>query len=173
MQLKLGKTFGEKIQTRFERFEMQVGVLNDASHKEPQERAGGANDFGNNLSSYAGGPVRKKSKANGPLTIAQVSAANRDRTGVNYLTEPFMKRDSEIIRFSEAFFKMATSNSASTLNRVRNLLQAIVRNPILRGEYGKQARSTTREKGFYRPMIDTGQLFKAIQAEVKVTGRRV
>ncbi len=51
--------------------------------------------------------------------------------------------------------------------RCENLLQAIVRNPILRGEYGKQGRSTTRTKGFYSPMIDTAQLFKSIKASVK------
>lgn len=167
MRLKLGKNFGERVQARYDRFQMEVGVLEDGPHKQAMERQAGAENFQENIGRYAGGPVRKKSKEAGPLSIAAVSAANRERTGINYLTEPFKKKDSDIIKFSEAFFKMASGRSSSMKKRVENLLQAIVRNPILRGEYGKQARSTTREKGFYRPMIDTAQLFKAIRAKVQ------
>lgn len=166
MQLRVSKGFKERVQARYDRFRMEVGVLQDGPHKEPKERPPGANNFQANLSTFAGGPVRKKSTKAGPLTIAEVSAANRDRIGVNYLTEPFKRRDSNIIKFSEAFFRMASGKASSMQRRVENLLQAIVRNPILRGEYGKQARSTTREKGFYRPMIDTAQLFKAIKGKV-------
>lgn len=173
MQLKLGKNFAEKVQARYNRFNMEVGVLEDAPHKLPKERPPGAENFNANLTTYAGGPVRKKSSQAGPLTIAQVSEANRARTGKNYLTEPFKKHDAEIVKFSEAFFKMASGKGESMRKRVENLLQAIVRNPILRGEYGRQAKSTTREKGFYRPMIDTGQLFKAIRARVGVRSTRV
>lgn len=171
MQLKLSKGFAERVQARYDRFEMQVGVLQDGPHKAPLERPPGAESFNANLSSYAGGPVRKKSRQAGGLTIAQVSAANRDRLGVNYLTEPFKRKDSEIIKFSNAFFKMASGRATSMRKRCENLLQAIVRNPILRGEYGRQARSTTREKGFDRPMIDTAQLFKAIKGSVSIRPR--
>lgn len=166
MQLKLGKSFAEKVQARYDRFRMEVGILEDGPHKEPMERPGGPENFQKNLGTYAGGPVRKKSRVDGPLTVAGVSAANRDRLGINYLTEPFKKTDSDIIKFYNAFFKMASGRSNSMKKRVENLLQAIVRNPILRGEYGRQARATTKEKGFYRPMIDTAQLFKAIRARV-------
>jgi hypothetical protein len=51
-------------------------------------------------------------------------------------------------------------------------LQAIVRNPILKGEYGRNSRLTQKIKGFNRYMIDTAQLFKNIKADVKVKGRR-
>ncbi len=172
MQLKLSKGFAERVQARYDRFKMEVGILEDKPHKLPKERPPGAAGFNANLGTYAGGPVRKLGKA-GPLTVSQVSAANRDRLGINYLTEPFKKKDSTIIKFSTAFFKMASGRSTTMRRRVENLLQAIVRNPILRGEYGKQARSTTKEKGFYRPMIDTGQLFKAIKASVKAGPARV
>lgn len=166
MQMKLAPGFKERVNARFSRFQMEVGILEDAPHLNPAERTGGAQDFRSNLSTYAGGDVRKRSRIPGPLTIAEVSAANRERLGLNYLTEPFQKRDAEIIKFSEAFFKMASGKANSLRKRCENLLQAIVRNPILRGEYGKQARSTTKAKGFYRPMIDTAQLFKAIKASV-------
>jgi hypothetical protein len=173
MQLRLSKGFAERVQARYDRFRMEVGILEDKPHREARERQPGAEGFRENLSSYAGGPVRKTSRGSGGLTIAAVSAANRERLGFNYLTEPFKNRNSDIIKFSQAFFKMAAGRSGSMRRRVENLLQAIVRNPILRGEYGRQARSTTKAKGFYRPMIDTAQLFKAIRSKVSTRGRRV
>lgn len=145
---------------------MQVGILTDGVHKDPRERKGGAEGFRDNIGKYAGGDVRKLGR-NGTTSISEVSAANRERLGFNYLTEPFKNRSADIIKFSESFFKMASGRATSMRKRCENLLQAIVRNPILRGEYGRQAPSTTREKGFYRPMIDTAQLFKAIKASVR------
>ncbi len=161
-QLKLSRGFGEKMKGRFEKYEFEVGVIQDGPHKLPAERQAGAQNFSSNLGSYAGGPVRKKSRTAGPLTIAEVSAANRARLGINYLTEPFQRESSDIVKFFKSFLKLITGRTQ--IKRVENLLQAVVRNPILRGEYGRQARSTTREKGFYRPMIDTAQLFKSIKA---------
>lgn len=171
MELKLRKNFGQRVQARYDRFRMEVGVLNDGPYKLPKERPPGAENFSANLATYAGGPVRKLGKASG-VTIAEVSQKNRERLGFNYLTEPFRRKDDTILKFANAFFRMASGRSASMKRRVENLLQAIVRNPILRGEYGRQARSTTREKGFYRPMIDTGQLFKALKASVTTVGKR-
>jgi hypothetical protein len=54
----------------------------------------------------------------------------------------------------------------SEMKRVQNLLQAVIRNPILRGDYGRNAMSTARNKGFNRLFIDTGQFFRAIKAKV-------
>lgn len=171
MQLKLRKGFGQRVQARFDRFDMQVGILENDEHKEPRDRKAGFTD-NQNISSYAGGPVRKTGRS-GSVTLNEVSAANRARMDVNYLTDPFTKSDSNIIKFSQAFFKMASGKSASMKKRVENLMQAIVRNPILRGDYGVNSRITQKIKGFNRSMIDTAQLFKAIKASVKVKGRRV
>jgi hypothetical protein len=96
-----------------------------------------------------------------------VSQSNRERLGFNYLTKPFEERTSDIIKFSNEFFKLAFGRSQE--KRVVNLLQAIVRNPILRGEYGgPNSALTKRIKGFNRPMIDTAQLFKALRARIKI-----
>ena len=166
-KISLKSGFKERVQARFERFDMRVGVLSDGPHKEPRERLPGALNFSSNLGTFAGGRVRKTSRTSS-ITISEVSKANRERLGFNYLREPFKNRSATIIKFSEAFFKMASGRAASMSKRCENLLQAIVRNPILRGEYGKQTPSSTRSKGFYRPMIDTAQLFKAIKASIKV-----
>jgi hypothetical protein len=52
-------------------------------------------------------------------------------------------------------------------------LQAIVRNPILRGDYGKNKKETIKRKGFDRYMIDTGQFFNSIIARVTKKGKDV
>jgi hypothetical protein len=161
VELKLRKNFGERVQARYDRFRMEVGVLNDGPHKLPKERPPGAENFNANLTTYAGGPVRKLGKPSG-VTIAEVSAKNRERLGFNYLTAPFKNKSADIVKFTNAFFRFAFGRSQK--KRLENLLQAIVRNPILRGEYGSNAPLTKRIKGFDRKMIDTAQLFKAIKA---------
>lgn len=166
MQLKLDKRFQRKVNARYARFQMEVGILEDGVHKKPRPASAG-------LSAYAGGPIRKKATTAGELTIAEVSEAIRARMDVNYLTDPFKKRNSDIIKFSTHFFKMASGKSTSMLKRVENMMQAIVRNPILRGDYGSNAEVTKKIKTFDRFLFDTGQFFKAIRARVKIRGPRV
>lgn len=168
MKIQLDKRFTKKVQGMFGKYQFQVGVLQDAPHKEARrgERGKKGRDV---ISSYAGGPRRKVSNRESGLSIAQVSAENRKRLGFNYLTKPFEQRSSDIIKFTDSFFKLVFGRSEK--KRCENLLQAIVRNPLLRGEVGTQSLLTTTIKGFYRPMIDTAQLFKAIRARCKVVGR--
>lgn len=161
MQLTLDKRFRKKLQGRIEGYDFQIGVLKDKAYKLPMRDA--------SLGSYAGGPVRKRSPNKSGLTISQVSQENRERLGINYLSAPFKsKKNKDILRFLGVFFKVVTGRSKP--KRLENLLQAVVRNPILRGDYGPNARVTKRIKGFDRAMIDTGQLFRAIVSSVKKLG---
>lgn len=170
MRLALDKRFKKNLQGRFGKYDFQVGVLEDASYRTPRrgQRGLGGSDV---ISSYAGGPVRKASRQASGKTVAEISKANRDRLGFNYLSEPFKKKTADIIKFTNAFFKLAFGRSEK--RRAENLLQAIVRNPILRGEYGPNSELTKKIKGFDRGMIDTAQLFKALKAVCHVRGKRV
>lgn len=168
MLIQIDKRFQKKVQGMFGKYQFQVGVLEDGPHREARRGArglGGTDVIG----SYAGGPVRKKSRKDSGLSIAEVSRENRERLGFNYLTAPFAKKSSDIVKFSRSFFDLIFGRSQK--KRAENLLQAIVRNPILRGEYGPQGELTSKIKGFDRPMIDTAQLFKKITAKCKVVGR--
>ncbi len=161
--IELGKSFGQKLKGRVQAYRFEVGILQDDSYKKP--KVGKRGLHGDDVkATYAGGPVRKKSSIDSGKTISDVSKANRDRIGKNYLVEPFKRKSSDIIRFTEAFFKVI--GGSTQVKRLENLLQAIVRNPILRGEWGSNSDITKKIKGFDRPMIDTGQLFKAITAKV-------
>lgn len=169
MQLKLSKGFQQRVEGMFGKYQFEVGILEDGPHYEPRRGARGLKGQ-DVITNYAGGPVRKKSRKVGPLTIAQVSQANRERLGFNYLTEPFKKKSSDIIKFTNEFFRVVFGKSQK--RRAENLLQAVVRNPILRGDYGGNSALTKKIKGFDRKMIDTAQLFKAIKAICRVKGGR-
>jgi len=161
LNIKLDSRFKKNLAGRFGKFDFQVGILQDGPHKE-------ADEF-KPKGSYAGGPVRKKTRQTSGKTISQVSADNRARLGFNFYSKPFAKKSSDIIKFTNEFFKLAFGKSET--KRAINLLQAIVRNPILRQDYGSNSKITQKIKGFDRNMIDTAQLFKAIRATVNVRRR--
>lgn len=160
VQIKLDRSFMKQAKGKFEKYEFQVGILQDADHKKAMDAAAG-------LKSYAGGPSRKASNQSSGKTISEVSEDLRKRIGVNFYIHPFSsKKNQDVLNFVKSFFELCTGRTQST--RAENLLQAIVRNPILRGDYGKNTAQTVKIKGFNRFMIDTGQLFRAIRAKVKV-----
>lgn len=163
MILKLDSRFQKHVKGMFGKYKFEVGVLEDKSHKLPMRGARGLKGQ-DVISSYAGGPVRKKSSKDSGLAISDVSKSLRDHLGFNYLIEPFKKKSSDIVKFSNEFFKLIFGRSQK--KRAENLLQAIVRNPMLRGDYGPNGVITKKIKGFDRSTIDTAQLFKSIKAQV-------
>lgn len=163
MRLELGKSWGKKLQGRIERYDFEVGVFDDKPHMDPVVT--GRFDPPQ-LKNYAGGPVRRTSRQKGELSVAQVLVENMKRLNINILQRPFQERNSEILKFTAEFLKMVTSGKSS-IKRLENLLQAIVRNPILKQEYGPNKPATADAKGFDRHLFDTGQMFRAIKARVK------
>lgn len=186
--LKLDGRFQKRLRVVFQGYTADVGVLEDKPHKSPltmkevykrvRTQQTKTATLATRLafmkarfSQYAGGPTRKTSSSKTDGTIAEVSEKLRKQTGINFYTKPFkISNNTEILKFARSFVELFLRGGASA-KRVENLLQAIVRNPILRGDYGKNSQATAKSKGFNRYMIDTGQLFKNITA--KVRGRRV
>lgn len=163
MRLELGKSWGKKLQGRIERFDFEVGVFDDKPHMDPVVT--GRFDPPQ-LKNYAGGPVRRTSRQKGELSVGQVLIENMKRLNINILQRPFQERNAPILKFTAEFLKMVTSGKSS-IKRLENLLQAIVRNPILKQEYGANKPATADAKGFDRHLFDTGQMFRAIKARVK------
>lgn len=159
MKLELTKGFIRKLKNKTEGYQFEVGILDDGPHKKPIRWKNKSE-----LGEYAGGPVRRASSKYDEKSLNEISKELRDTSGHNYLVEPFKQTSSDIIQFTNTFFKYAFGRS--TEKRLTNLLQAIVRNPILRGEYGTNSALTQKIKGFDRYMIDTGQFFKAIKARL-------
>lgn len=167
MLIELDKRFKNNVRGIFGKYTFEVGVLEDGPHYTAAigKRGLRGQDV---IKQYAGGPARKlaRPQKQSGQTIAQVSKENRERLGFNYLTKPFEKKTSDVIKFTNEFFKFAFGHTEK--KRAENLLQAVVRNPILRGEYKKESALTQKIKGFSRPMIDTSQLFQAIRARCTV-----
>lgn len=161
--IKLAGNLRKELKGKFGKYTFEVGILKDAVHRKAKS----------NLlkTQLAGGPVRAKGKPSNK-SIAQVAQSLRAKTRINYLTRPFkVKKNEDILRFSKAFFKLCLGRGQK--KQVENYLQAIIRNPITRGDYGRNSRLTAKIKGFNRLMIDTGQFFRAITARTKVKGGNV
>lgn len=159
MKITLDKRFSKQAKGVFEKYEFQVGILEDAPHRKAKK----------GIKSYAGGPARKISSQASGLTISEVSERLRKHTGINFYTKPFnSKKNKDILAFIKVFFDLCAGRTEA--RRAENFLQAIVRNPILRGDYGSNSAVTVKIKGFDRFMIDTSQLFQSIKAKVKVRG---
>lgn len=163
MNIELGKSWSKKLKGKIESYQFEVGVLEDKPHRLPLEHGLFEKP---NLGSYAGGPVRKATRKDSDKTIGQVLVENMQRLNINLLQRPFQEKSSDILRFTEAFLRLVTESGMSE-KRVENLIQAIVRNPILKQEYGQNKSSTADMKGFNRHLIDTAQMFKEIKARVK------
>ncbi len=167
MKIKLNKNFKKHVKGRFEKYTFEVGVLTDAPHRSALRGAPGKKGQ-DVLTTYAGGPVRKTSRK-AYLKISEVSERLRKFLGFNYLQKPFLKKSSDLLKFTNEYFKLVAGKTQR--KRVENLLQAVVRNPMLRGDYGSNSKLAQAIKGFDRLTIDTGQLFKAIKARVKVRSK--
>lgn len=172
MLIKLDRRFKKRVQGMFGKYDFQVGVLNDKPHYKPKRGVPGLKGQ-EIIKTFAGGPAREQTRTPSGKSVSEVSASLRERLGFNYLTEPFRSRNksqADILRFSNEFFKLVFGRSQK--RRAETLLQAIVRNPMLRGDYGSNSPLTQRIKGFDRKTIDTAQLFKSILSVCKVKGGR-
>lgn len=168
MKIQLGSSWGKTIQRRVERVEFEVGVIDDSQHKDPVDQG----LFGiPQTTTYAGGPVRKTSRKSSGITTGEVLVQNMERLNRNILLEPFQKKNSEILKFTNYFLKYIVGRAGTSEKRIINLLQAIVRTPILKQEYGPNNATTADNKGFDRHLFDTGQMFRAIKARVIRRGR--
>lgn len=168
MNLKLGNKWLLKLQGRIEQYEFEVGVLEDRDHKNPVHAMLHQQP---DLGSYAGGPVRRMTRESSGKSVGDVLIANQERLNIDLLKRPFQDRSSEIIRFTTYFLRYVSEVKGTSIRRVENLIQAIVRNPILNQEYGKNTSITADAKGFDRHLIDTGQMFKGIKARAKRVGK--
>lgn len=71
----------------------------------------------------------------------------------------------QLAELVELFAKLAEQGDPTLIRRLENAARSIVRNPMLRKEYGDNADSTAKEKGFNHWGLNTGTLFKAIEAK--------
>lgn len=167
MRLKLDKRFKNNIKGVFEKYEFEVGILNDAKYRKAKrgERGQKGQDV---LTTFAGTKVRQATMKRTSTSMTEISREMRRE--YDYLQKPFKKMSTEMRRLIKDFFEFSFGRTEA--KRLENTLQAIVRNPILKRKYGSNSELTQKIKGFDHPMIDTAQFFKAIEAKVKRVRRR-
>lgn len=116
------------------------------------------------LKNFAGGPARKTSHHLSKTTTTDLAVNFEDRYGIfsKPATNPNNKDVITVVDdlLDEFFY------DKNLTKRIQNGAQAIVRNPILRGDYGDNTIKAVENKGFDRLMIDTGQFFNSIIADV-------
>jgi hypothetical protein len=157
----------EVLRGKIERFRFQAGVLEDRIYKLP----------GHGMKSLAGKKVRRVSGKASGMTISQVSASARKKLRFNYLTAAFKeknRKNADAMRMMRVFWDLVfKQGKISSKRRLENSIQAVLRNPLTRADYGRNKRTTAKIKGSNRKFIDTGQLFKALTAKVRIgSGRR-
>lgn len=165
MDVELKNSIISKLKSQIEGFEFEVGILDSGEqHYWAQPPKIGGQD---NLTTYAGMTIAKQYNATDGKTVAQVFIDVQTKAGIDLLGTPFNKKGSEIVEFMHSFLSLAFKRPGMNIKRVENLLQAVVRNPIMKGDYGQNTPMTVASKGFNHLFIETSQMFQAIKAKVK------
>jgi len=146
----------------YAQYEFYTGVLEDKPERIPK--------YGNKKSFHGGQALKKGKKSD---TMVSEVAKKFDEiynwlmgawsgSGRNANNRDILNVIAEYSRFL---------GNPQSRNRLRNTVQAVVRNPILRGDYGDNSEATAEKKGFNRLMIATGTFFDNIKALVIRRGR--
>lgn len=182
VELKMSPQFLKRVKKRYQNYQMEVGVLDNKphydavyvsplGHGEKTSKKGKVSRIENPYKTLAGGPALKQSQTSSK-TVKEVFKEMQEKTGVDVLRSPFKSQKSgDILKLLDNFFKFCAAKNYLTgsptkegiKKRLENALQAVVRNPITRGDYGNNTRITAQTKGFSRLFIATGQVFQNIK----------
>lgn len=149
-----GKGLDKIIQVELDKYQVELGILKNEPKKLPL--------YGQ-FKTYAGIRLLRDSKnTSGTLVDVAIDLDNRFK----WLRKPFASQNNkEVVQVVNDIVK--SMNGRADKQRVLNGMQAIIRNPILRGEYGQNSQKTAKEKGFNKLLMATGQFFKNIKARFK------
>ena len=142
---------GRFVQKDLDKYESEVGILEDkpaAKWKGPQR-------------TLYGGPANKQAGQNKETTLRALMS--KFNTTYNILLAPWrLPNNKDVLNVVK---KMADdiAKGGALKNDFINAMQAVVRNPILRGDYGENTKETEKAKGFNRLMINTGKFFSNIK----------
>lgn len=149
------KGIGKTISKQIGNYNFEVGILSDQPKK--MRKKGSSK-------SYAGLKVSATGKASQKVSLAEVAKYTDNQ--FKWLKKPFtLPKNKEVIAVVKEIALQVFGKKSTDNKRLENAVQAVIRNPILRGDYGNNAPSTVKQKGFNKLGIDTAQMFKAIKAK--------
>lgn len=148
------------LKAEVERYSFEVGILKNSKVKKAKVKT---------IKNYAGGPARIIGKETS-IKMQQLGAWLNKR--YKWLSRPFKeKKNKDIILFADTYINEISKQKKSVnKKKLENLMQAVVRNPILRGDYGSNTAQRQKAKGFDRLLIDTGKFFDSIKARAISNG---
>jgi len=153
--MKIKSDIAKKMQREIGLYNFEVGILSNAPKKLRKKGA---------TKSFAGLTVSASGKSSPKTSLAEVAKYNDNRFG--WLKKPFkIAGNKEVLAVVKEISAQVFGKKSPNNKRLENAVQAVIRNPILRGNYGNNAASTIRQKGFNKLGIDTAQFFKAIKAK--------
>jgi len=149
------KNLSKKLSKQIGNYNFEVGILTDAAKKKRKKGA---------TKSFAGLTVNAVGQASPKASLAEIAKYNDKRFG--WLKKPFkIVGNKEVLAVVKEISEQVFGKRSANNKRLENAVQAVIRNPILRGDYGNNAASTVKQKGFNKLGIDTAQFFKAIKAK--------
>lgn len=145
----------KKIAFKLDKYEVQVGLLENKVRNKPK--------FGQ-FKNYAGKTLLREGGVSKGASMVEV-AEYLDKN-YKWLRKPFLlKNNKEVVAVINDIVK--DMNGQDLKQRILNGFQAVVRNPILRGEYGFHSAKWAKKKGFNQLLMMTGQFFKNIKSRFK------
>ena len=147
------------IQGKLDKYKFQVGILQNKQHFAPLRQ--GKNGLPA-IYHYAGMYLyRHGKKVDGTLW----SIGKELDAAFKWLRKPFLLAKNKDL-LSVINLIVDNMNGKDNRQRLVNAIQAVVRNPILRGDYGRNSRKWAARKGFNKLMFMTGQFFQNIKARL-------
>jgi len=156
MQITMDKRFKNRLRLSLTNRTAEVGILQNKKHYAR------ARTFG----TLEGRKVRMINTRKPDGSLNSVSKQLRRNTGINIFKEPFNKQSQDSKRFIKEFTRLVLKQGGMQ-GTATKLLQAMVRNPILRRRYGPNAPMIQRLKGFNWKFVQTGQLYRNIKARIR------
>lgn len=151
----VAKDISKKISKQIGNYNFEVGILSDTPKKMPKKGV---------TKTYAGMTIAADGQTSRKVSLAQVAKYTDNR--FKWLKKPFkLKNNKEVLAVVNEIAAQVFGKKSLNNKRLENAVQAVIRNPILRGDYGKNAASTIKQKGFDKLGVWTGQMFKNIKAK--------
>ena len=141
------------VNQRLKRFDVNVGVQTEgpSAHAKNGVPAG----------QLAGGPRNRQAGQNKSVTLRALMVQFNER--YNLLLAPWRAAaNKDVVRVVQEIARSLLTRG--DLRRFINAAQAVVRNPIARGDYGENSQRWAKIKGFNRLLINTGKFFNSIKA---------
>jgi len=134
--------------------QVKIGVFSDRKAKKANRKKPLLNFYNNRKKSRVG----KNSKS----TIKEVAGYNEDNYQL-FSRATSVANQQDLIKVINLFADLEKTDNK--IRQIENACQALVRNPLLRGDFGANTKEREKVKRFNLLGVDTGTLFNNIKAE--------